>query len=211
MTKTAMIEELKAAGIILKNVKKMARAEVEEKYNEYKNNTKKEKNTMNNQTTFVPATDRLPETTEKYTVYGMTEWTVSAPKKERKTRKERKPRNNMNDLLEFVVDTWEAEYGRVEVASYVAKTSFAALKVAETGRQVIKVVWTNSSVKLAFRIAEAQDVFDNMKVVNYTMPYQITFTEDTPEVRDRILKAFPLAATLDVKKSKKAKKEENAQ
>lgn len=87
MTKVAMVEELKAAGIILKNVKKMTRTDVEEKYNEYKNNTQKEGKNMNQNTVFTPATERLPETTEKYTVYGMTTYTAPAPKKTRKPSK----------------------------------------------------------------------------------------------------------------------------
>lgn len=197
MTKTNMLQELTNKGITIYG--KMLTADVKRYYNA---RIKEEKNmkTQNTEAQAIIATQNTENTQEDKNMNN-----------QNTTKKERKTRNNMTTLLEFVVDTWEANYGHVEVASYVAKTSFAALKVAETNRQVIKVVWTNSSVKLAFRIPEAQDVFDNMKVVNYTMPYQITFTEDTPEVRDRILKSFPLAATLDVKKSKKAKKEENAQ
>lgn len=95
MTKVAMVEELKAAGTILKNVKKMTRTAVEEKYNEYKNNTQKEEENMNQNTVFTPATERLPETTEKYTVYGMTTYTAPAPKKTRKPSKLTAVRENV--------------------------------------------------------------------------------------------------------------------
>ena len=51
LTKKAMVEELKNAGIILKNVKKMTREDVEKEYNAYKNsaqNTNKEEKEMKN-------------------------------------------------------------------------------------------------------------------------------------------------------------------
>lgn len=57
--------------------------------------TNKEEKNMNQNTVFTPATDRLPETTEKYTVYGMTEWTAPAPKKTRKPSKLTAVRENV--------------------------------------------------------------------------------------------------------------------
>lgn len=62
MTKVAMVEELKTAGIILKNVKKMTKDAVEEKYNEYKNNTQEEETVMTTQNTEAQAINATQST-----------------------------------------------------------------------------------------------------------------------------------------------------
>lgn len=244
MTNKEIVARLQELGI--KASVKERKAVLEEKLNKAlntQNTLKEEENMKSTNPVFTPATDRLPEIEEKHTVYGMTEWTAPAPKKEKKMTKteqkkmetaarkaeratkraekeqakaEKKAMNNakkesISNLLDFIVDTWEENYGPVVVASYAAKTSFIALKMRDTNRQVIKVVFSSTSIRLAFRI-DITEMFEEVKIVNYVMPFQTLIKENSEDVRTRIERAFELAATTDVKKKKKAetKKAEEA-
>lgn len=65
LTKQAMVEELKANGIILKNVKKMTREDVENEYNKLNANTEEEKEMKNMNTEAEAVVVRTENTNEE--------------------------------------------------------------------------------------------------------------------------------------------------
>lgn len=187
------------------------------------NNAQKEENTMTTENTnSAPVNTETKKEEKTMTKTEQRRKEAEARKQERlakKAEKERKfaekkaekkaKQDDISALLDFIVTTWENEYGTVEVASYEAKTSFAALKT--NNRQVIKVVFSSTSVRLAFRV-DVRDIFEDVKMVNYVMPYQTVLKTNSDDLHARILKSFAFAVANDVKKPrKKAEKKETEQ
>lgn len=124
--------------------------------------------------------------------------------KAKKARKPLKLNNEVVALLKNIRDTWEAAGGTIRYPDQ-ENARFNAL-CAENGRQVLKLMWTRKKVSLYSRVAAAVDFAEDWQKINYALPYQCIFYENTAENFDNICNLIEMVMDADSERTKKAKK-----
>lgn len=140
---------------------------------------------------------------KKLTWKEMLDVFVEKEKSAKKERKARKMKKDIYSLVEYVMNTWEERYGDIKHHNKDTKTQFAAL-CAYSGRQVVKFIWTNTSIKFCVRFEDIKNIFDNVKEVNYTMPYQVTIKEFNVDTLKKIDTLFDMSECDTYRKRKTA-------
>lgn len=124
-------------------------------------------------------------------------------KKERKQRKKKEQAADITELLEFIISEWE-KIGTVKTPNK-ENAVFRPLCV-ESGRQVIKLMWTTKKISFFVRVEEATAYAEKWQKINYAMPFQCMFFHDTEEVRQNIKDIFRLVVDADGVRTKKGKR-----
>ena len=135
------------------------------------------------------------------------------PQKE--TKKARKPRQkkevsaDVSALFDYIMTEWKNMGGIVKMPGK-ENACFRPL-CAENGRQVVKLMWTTKKVSMFIRVETGTQYADKWQKINYAMPFQCMFFNDTEETRERIKNLFALVMQEDsIRKTKKEKKEKAA-
>lgn len=124
-------------------------------------------------------------------------------KKEPKPRKKKAVSNDIKNLLDFICTEWK-KFGIIKTPGK-ENAVFRPLCV-ESGRQVIKLMWTTKKISLFVRVEAATKYAEAFQKINYAMPYQCMFYNDTEEVRQDIKNIFELVVNTDSVRPKKEKK-----
>ena len=141
----------------------------------------------------------------------MKEIIEGAEKKAETAKKKRKPRQkkeiapSIKELLEYIKTEW-SELGFIH---YPEKEDavFCALCANNTGRQVIKLMWTAKKISLFVRIEPAIDFAEEWQKINYALPYQCIFYHNTEETRQNIKNLMEMVLEADhIRITKKMKK-----
>lgn len=128
---------------------------------------------------------------------------ATAEKKERKQRKKKEQAADITELLEFIISEW----GKIGIVKTPNKGNavFRPLCV-ESGRQVIKLMWTTKKISFFVRVEDATAYAEKWQKINYAMPFQCMFFHDTEEVRQSIKDIFRLVVAADGVRTKKGKR-----
>ena len=125
----------------------------------------------------------------------------------KKTRKTYKPRQKkalneaVAELLTYICTEWEKMGGTVKPCG----NKFRPL-CSENGRQVIKLMWTTKKISFFVRVEAATAHAEQWQKINYAMPFQCMFFNDTEETRQNIKDIFQLVLDVDSVRPKKTKK-----
>lgn len=124
-------------------------------------------------------------------------------KKEHKPRKKKEVSKDIENLLNFICTEWK-KFGIIKTPGK-ENAVFRPLCV-ESGRQVVKLMWTTKKISLFVRIEAATEYAEAFQKINYAMPYQCMFYNDNEEVRQNIRNIFELVVNTDSVRHKKEKK-----
>ena len=125
-------------------------------------------------------------------------------KKKRKPRKKKEMSEDVSNILDYVFNTWAADFGIVRKNESGGK--FAALCIGG-GRQVIKVMWTCEKVILFNRCKETLNYSTEIRTYDsYGLPYACMFRGYDFQTKADIRFIFKIASINDTIRRKRIKK-----